>query len=59
MDETTGKVTSIMKRIKEKFRRTVKYVRVTYKQASINERMLMGLGALVMLVYTWWVVAVL
>jgi type II secretory pathway component PulM len=48
-----------MKRIKEKFRRTVKYLRVSYKQASLDERMLMGMGALVMLVYAWWVVVVL
>jgi hypothetical protein len=48
-----------MKRIKEKFRRTVKYLRVSYKQASLNDRMLMGMGALVMVVYTWWVVIVL
>ena len=50
---------SVMKRIKEKFRRTVKYLRVSYKQASLDERMLMGMGALVMLVYAWWVVVVL
>ena len=48
-----------MKRIREKFKRTVKYLRVSYKQASLDERMLMGMGALVMLVYTWWVVVVL
>lgn len=59
MGETTGKVMFIMKKIREKFKRTVKYVRVSYKQASLNERMLMGMGALVMLVYAWWVVLVL
>jgi hypothetical protein len=59
MDETTGKVMRIMKRIKEKFRRMVKYLRVSYQQASLDQRMLMGMGALVMVVYAWWVVLVL
>ena len=45
-----------MKRAKEKFSRTVKYWRVSYKQASGSDRLFMGMCALVMLVYAWWVV---
>jgi hypothetical protein len=46
-----------MKRIEEKFKRTIKYLRVSYKQASEQERLSMGLFALalVVLVYAWWV----
>ena len=48
-----------MKRIKEKFKRTVKFWSVSYKQTSGRDRLFMGMCALVMLVYTWWVVLVL
>jgi hypothetical protein len=48
-----------MKRIREKVKRTVKYLRVSYKQANGNERLLMGMCTLVMLVYAWWVLLVL
>jgi hypothetical protein len=49
----------IMKRIREKVKRTVKYLRISYKQANGNERLLMGMCTLVMLVYAWWVLLVL
>jgi hypothetical protein len=44
-----------MKRIEEKFKRTMKYLRVSYKQASGRDRMFMGLFSLMVLVYAWWV----
>jgi hypothetical protein len=44
-----------MKRIEEKIKRKVKYLRVSYRQASGRERLSMGMFALMMLVYTWWV----
>ena len=47
-----------MKQIKEKFRRKVKYWRVTYKQADQQERLSLGMFALAMLVYAWWVMLV-
>ena len=48
-----------MKRIKEKFKRNFKYLRVSYRQASERERLSLGLFALLMLIYTWWVTVVL
>ncbi|HEX9839683.1 MAG TPA: hypothetical protein VGA72_10065 [Anaerolineales bacterium] len=47
-----------MKRIEEKFNRTVKYWRIRYKQASGRDRLSLGMFALVMLVYTWWAMLV-
>jgi hypothetical protein len=47
-----------MKRIKEKFKRTVKYWRISYHQANGRDRLSMGLFALLMLAYTWWVILV-
>jgi len=43
-----------MKRTKEKFKRIVKYWRVTYSQASGQDRLVLGMLALMVLVYTWW-----
>ena len=43
-----------MKRIEEKFKRTVKYWRISYKQASGRDRLYLGLFALIMLTYAWW-----
>jgi hypothetical protein len=48
-----------MKRIKEKLNRTLKYWRVSYRQASGKDRLFIGMCALVMLVYAWWVMLVL
>lgn len=47
-----------MKQIKEKFKRTVKYWRITYQQASGNDRLSIGMFALMMLVYVWWAMQV-
>lgn len=47
-----------MKRIKEKFKRTVKYWRITYLQASGNDRLSVGMLVMVMLAYAWWVILV-
>jgi hypothetical protein len=44
-----------MKRIEEKFKRTVKYWRISFKQASGRDRLYVGLFALLMLTYVWWV----
>jgi len=44
-----------MKRLREKVKRTAKYWRVSYKQASGNDRLYIGMFALAMLVYAWWV----
>jgi hypothetical protein len=48
-----------MKRIEEKFRRTVKYWRISFKQASGRDRLYLGLFGLTVLVYAWWVMVVL
>jgi hypothetical protein len=48
-----------MKLIREKLKRIVKYWRVWYRQASGSDRLYMGMGALVVLVYAWWVILVL
>ncbi|HET9589704.1 MAG TPA: hypothetical protein VFO91_13040 [Anaerolineales bacterium] len=47
-----------MKRIREKLRRTAKYWRVSYQQANGNDRLAIGLFAVTMLVYVWWVAVV-
>lgn len=48
-----------MKQIEEKLRRTMKYLRVSYKQASGRDRLYLGLFGLMMLVYAWWAFIVL
>jgi len=48
-----------MKQIEEKFKRTVKYWRICYKQASGRDRLYMGLFSLLVLVYAWWIMVVL
>ncbi len=47
-----------MNRTKEKFKRIVKYWRVSYQQAGGRERLNIGMFAVIMLVYTWWVILV-
>jgi hypothetical protein len=47
-----------MKRTKEKFRRIVKYWRVSYNQANGQDRLSIGMFALLMLVYAWWAIVV-
>jgi hypothetical protein len=44
-----------MKQIEEKFKRKMKYWRVSLMQANGRERLHMGLFSLMVLVYTWWV----
>ena len=48
-----------IKRPKDKFKRIVKYWRVSYQQASGRERLSVGMFALVMLTYVWWAFLVL
>jgi hypothetical protein len=43
-----------MKRLKDKSKRLVKYWFVSYKQASDNQRLQVGLFLMMMLVYSWW-----
>jgi hypothetical protein len=44
-----------MKRIEEKFKRKMKYWRVSYMQASGRDRLYFGLYGIMILVYAWWV----
>ena len=44
-----------MKQIQEKVKRTVKYWRISFKQTSGRDRLYIGLFALLMLTYVWWV----
>ncbi|HJS19260.1 MAG TPA: hypothetical protein VJ785_10975 [Anaerolineales bacterium] len=45
-----------MKRIKEKIQRRMKYLRVSYHQASGRERLSLGMFVMVMLTYMWWAI---
>jgi hypothetical protein len=47
-----------MKQIEEKFKRKVKYWYVSYKQASDRDRLCIGLFAVLMVTYVWWVMVV-
>lgn len=44
-----------MKQIEEKFKRTLKYLRVSYQQSRGRERMNLYMFAMLMLIYVWWV----
>ncbi len=44
-----------MKQIEEKFKRTLKYLRVSYQQARGRERLNLYMFAMLMLIYVWWV----
>jgi hypothetical protein len=44
-----------MKRIEEKFKRKVKYWRVSFLQASGRDRVSLGMFRVLILVYVWWV----
>ena len=46
------------KQIKDKFKRTVKYWRVSYQQANGRDRLSLYMFALLMLIYAWWVMMV-
>jgi len=48
-----------MKQMEEKFKRTMKYWRIRYKQASGRDRLYLGLFSLTVLVYAWWIMVVL
>ncbi len=48
-----------MKRIEEKFKRTVKYWRISYQQSSERDRLFIGMFTLMVLVYAWWIFVVL
>ena len=43
-----------MKQIEEKLKRKMKYLRVSYKQASGRDRLSLGFYSLLILVYLWW-----
>jgi hypothetical protein len=43
-----------MKQIEEKFKRKMKYLRISYKQANGRDRLYMGLYSVLILVYVWW-----
>jgi len=45
-----------MKRIKEKYERIVKYWRISYKQASGQDRLVMGVFTFMALTYMWWAI---
>ncbi len=47
-----------MKQIKEKFKRTVKYWRISYQQANGEDRFFIGV-LLMILAYAWWMIVVL
>jgi hypothetical protein len=44
-----------MKRIEEKLKRKMKYWRISYLQASGRDRLSLGMFAVLILVYMWWV----
>jgi hypothetical protein len=48
----------VMKRLREKSRRLVKYWLVTYKQASGRERLYAGMFFMLLLTYVWWAMIV-
>ena len=48
-----------MKPIKEKLKRIVKYVCITYQQTRERDRLSLAMFAVLMLVYAWWVILVL
>jgi hypothetical protein len=47
-----------MKRIEEKLKRKVKYLRVSYMQASGRDRLLIGAFTLIFLTYAWWMMLI-
>jgi hypothetical protein len=47
-----------MRRINDKFKRTIKYWRVRYQQANERERLNLYLCAFLLLSYVWWVLVV-
>jgi len=47
-----------MKDIKEKLKRRMKYLRVSYQQTSGRDRLNLFMFALLLLVYAWWAMLV-
>lgn len=47
-----------MKQLKEKLKRQVKYLRVSYQQTQGRDRVNLYMFALLMLIYVWWVMMV-
>lgn len=43
-----------MKQVEEKFKRKVKYWRVSYQQTNGRERLFLALYGVIFLIYTWW-----
>jgi len=43
-----------MKQIEEKLKRKMKYLRISYKQASGRDRLSLGLYSVLILIYVWW-----
>ena len=43
-----------MKQLEEKFKRKMKYWRVSYLQASGRDRLSLGMFMVLVLVYMWW-----
>ena len=43
-----------MKRLEEKLKRTMKYWRVSYFQASGRDRLSLGMFMVLIFVYMWW-----
>jgi hypothetical protein len=45
-----------MKQIKQKYARILKYWRISYKQSSGRDRLILGVFTLLMLTYVWWAI---
>jgi len=48
-----------MKQLKEKLKRRMKYLRVSYQQTRGRERLNLFMFAMLMLIYAWWAMMVL
>jgi hypothetical protein len=48
-----------MKQLKEKLKRHMKYLRVSYQQTRGRERLNLFMFAMLMLIYAWWAMMVL
>jgi hypothetical protein len=47
-----------MKRLKDKLKRQMKYLRVSYQQTRGRERLNLYMFALLLVVYAWWVMMI-
>ena len=48
-----------MKQLKEKLKRQMKYLRISYQQTRGRERLNLFMFAMLMLIYAWWAMMVL